>query len=221
MGGSGAERWTPCFSWLLFSQIRKSSPCNTPEPRSWHTNETLSARRHMQNSQNQFWLAVDPADLLASRDLPRSRGVWQRSGGSPGVRPPSPASPLTPQVSFIEPAVIYRSPAFLPAPAIRTAAVTGWSWRSEHFTYVHAYAAEHSALLMGGNYCIREVWLSRGEETPESFVSFEQGESFMETLGARLGPGDLIVHTEHSDPWSETHAYYFAFFLSLQRRLCE
>lgn len=178
----------------------------------------LSAERHTKVTKPVLVVfngAVDPADLLALQDLPKSSAVWQWSGGSPGVRPPSPASPLTPQVSFIEPAVIYRSPAFLPTPAIKTAAVTGWSWRSEHFTYVHAYTAGHSALLMGGNYCIREVWLSRGEETPESFVSFEQGESFMEAPGPRLGPWDLIVHSEHSDPWSETHAYYFAFFFCL------
>lgn len=75
-----------------------------------------------------------------------------------------------------------------------TTVVTGWSWRSEHFTYIHTSTAEHGASLMGGHYHILKK---------ESALSLEQGERFMETLWAQISSEGVTAHR------SETHWIYF------------
>lgn len=88
-----------------------------------------------------------------------------------------------------------------------TTIVTGWSWRSEHFTYMLAYAAEHGVSLMGGHYEVLDEFGFHGEKKDwrASFL-LNKGERFTETLWAQINPEEITANIKHTHHWSETHS---------------
>lgn len=102
----------------------------------------------------------------------------------------SPASPLTLQVSFIEPAVIYCTLVFLLAPAIRHRVSDRLKLEVRTFhVYAHAGTREQSASLIGGHYQRRLAFRGRRNtgELPAFFFFFYKVRGLWRLCGQSSG----------------------------------
>lgn len=112
-----------------------------------------------------------------------------------------PASPLTLQVSFIEPAVIYCTLVFLFALAIRYRVSDRLKLEVRTFhAHARASSGEQRASLIG--VIITQVGLLEGgENTGElmAFTFFPQVERFVEALRTKLNSEVVRVYSRHID----------------------